>query len=115
EELLRSVDRAISSGGVEALTLSGSSPSEATHGLFLDLISMARMRRIPVFLDTYGPPLETIWGFWPDVIKLNRRELAPHLRRDDPTDDEILALLNTWNTHGVRLAIVTDGPDAALV
>lgn len=115
DELLRSVDRVISSGGVEAITLSGSSPSEATHGLFLDLISMARMRRLPVFLDTYGPPLETIWGFWPDVIQLNRRELSQHLRKDDPTDDEILALLGTWNTHGVRLAIVTDGPDAALV
>ncbi|RUL83376.1 1-phosphofructokinase family hexose kinase [Tautonia sociabilis] len=115
EQLLRGVEAAISLGGVEAITLSGSSPSEATHGLFLDLISMARMRRLPVFLDTYGPPLETIWGFWPDVIQLNRRELAQHLHQDDPDDEEIFARLGTWHRHGVRLAVVTDGPDAALI
>jgi 1-phosphofructokinase family hexose kinase len=115
DELLRGVEAAISSGGVEAITLSGSSPSESTHGLFLDLISMARMRRLPVFLDTYGPPLENIWGFWPDVIQLNRTELARHLRREDPSDEEIFDLLGTWNRHGVRVAAVTDGPDAALI
>jgi 1-phosphofructokinase family hexose kinase len=115
DELLRAVDQAIAGGGVEAVTLSGSSPSEGTHGLYLDLISMARMRRLPVFLDTYGPPLETIWGFWPDVIQLNRRELGQHLRRDTLTDEEIFATLGTWAGHGVRLAVVTDGPDAALI
>ncbi|QDV36792.1 1-phosphofructokinase family hexose kinase [Tautonia plasticadhaerens] len=115
EVMLRGVEAAIATGRVEAVTLSGSSPSEATDGLYLDLISMARMRRLPVFLDTYGAPLENIWGFWPDVIQLNRSELARHLRRDDPTDEQIFELLGTWNRHGVRLAIVTDGPDAALV
>lgn len=115
EVMLRGVEAAISSGRVEAVTLSGSSPSGATDGLFLDLISMARMRRLPVFLDTYGSPLENIWGFWPDAIQLNRAELARHLRRDDPTDEEIFDLLGTWNRHGVRLAVVTDGPDAALI
>ena len=115
EDLVRAVDRAVAEGGVEALTLSGSSPSEVTHGLYLDLISMARMRRVPVFLDTYGPPLETIWGFWPDVIQLNRDELARHLRRDDPSDEVVFEQLATWYRHGVRLAVVSDGPDAALV
>lgn len=115
DELLRQVDRAVAAGGVEALTLSGSSPSEATHGLYLDLISMARMRRIPVFLDTYGPPLETIWGFWPDVLQLNHDELARYLRMADPDDDQVFRTLSTWGKHGVRVAVVTDGPDAVLV
>ncbi|WP_169979740.1 1-phosphofructokinase family hexose kinase [Tautonia rosea] len=115
DELLQAVDQAISAGSIEAVTLSGSSPSEATHGLYLDLISMARMRRLPVFLDTYGPPLETIWGFWPDVIQLNRRELSQHLKRDSLTDQEIFATLGTWACHGVRIAVVTDGPEAVLI
>ena len=71
-------------GDVVALTLSGSSPSPATHGLYSDLISLARARRIPVFLDTYGPALDAIWGFWPTAIQLNRREAAAHLRKAGP-------------------------------
>ncbi|WP_152050417.1 1-phosphofructokinase family hexose kinase [Tautonia marina] len=115
DALLRAVDQAIAAGGIEAVTLSGSSPSEATHGLYLDLISMARMRRLPVFLDTYGPPLETLWGFWPDVIQLNRRELSQHLRREALTDEDIFSTLGTWAGHGVRIAVVTDGPEAVLI
>ncbi len=53
---------------VEALCLSGSSPSAATHGLYSDLIALAQARSVPVFLDTYGPALEAIWGFWPTAI-----------------------------------------------
>lgn len=112
EDLLKRVERAMGEGPVEALTLSGSSPGEATDGLFLDLVSLARMRRIPVYLDTYGAPLESIWGFWPDVLQLNRREAGLHLRRSDPTDADVLGLLGTWARHGVRLGVVTDGARA---
>ena len=37
--------RRSTAGGVEALTLSGSSPSPATHGLYSDLIALARAAR----------------------------------------------------------------------
>ena len=61
------VEGALTEGGVTAMSLSGSSPSAATHGLYSDLIALARSRRVPVFLDSYGPALDAIWGFWPDV------------------------------------------------
>src|SRR5262245_57582848 len=80
ENLYHRVEGALVEGGVTALTLSGSSPSPATHGLYSDLIALARSRRLPVFLDTYGPALDGIWGFWPVVMQLNRREAAAHLR-----------------------------------
>ena len=115
ESLARGVEAALGEGSVQALTLSGSSPSESTHGLYSDLISMANARRVPVFLDTYGPPLDAIWGFWPQAIQLNRREAAGHLRRPDPTDRDVLALLAKWAGHGVSCAVVTDGPNPALV
>jgi len=115
EAFFREVETILLKDDVEALTLSGSSPSEATHGLYFDMISTARTRQIPVFLDTYGPPLRTIWGFWPDVIQLNRSEAAEHLRLEDPEDHEVFGLLSTWHRHGVKLGIVTDGPDAALI
>jgi 1-phosphofructokinase family hexose kinase len=116
DALFRGVEAALGAGGIEALTLSGSSPSATTHGLFSDLIALARSRRVPVFLDTYGPALEAIWGFWPDAIQFNRREAAAHLRTtpQDLTDARVLSLLDDWSRHGVRCGIVTDGPRAVL-
>ena len=113
-DLHHRVEGALSAGGVEAITLSGSSPSAATHELFSELIATARARRIPAFLDTYGPPLDAIWGFWPEAIQLNRREAGLHLRTPDPTDADVLNLLRRWSGHGVKLAIVTDGPGPVL-
>ena len=114
ESLLRLVEHALAGGGVEALTLSGSSPSPATHGLYSDLIALAKARRVPAFLDTYGPALESIWGFWPEAIQLNRREVGLHLRKPNPTDADLARLLGDWSRRGVNLAIVTDGPGVVL-
>lgn len=114
EALYNRVQGALSAGGAEALTLSGSSPSPATHGLYSELIALGRTRGVPVFLDTYGPALAAIWGFWPHAIQLNRREAAAHLRVGDPTDAEVLDLLGRWARHGVQLALVTDGAGPAL-
>jgi 1-phosphofructokinase family hexose kinase len=109
DSLAAQVEQALSAPGVSALTLSGSSPSAATHGLYSDLISLARSRRIPVFLDTYGPALEAIWGFWPTVLQVNRKEAAGQLRKPVLTDNDVLRLLDDWHRHGVSLGIVTDG------
>jgi 1-phosphofructokinase family hexose kinase len=109
------VQAMLATSEVEALTLSGSSPSPATHGLYSELIGLCRTRRVPVFLDTYGPALDAIWGLWPDSIQLNRREAAAHLRTNTSnlTDAQVVALLDRWSRHGVCCAIVTDGPSAA--
>jgi tagatose 6-phosphate kinase len=116
EALFRAVEAALGAGEIEAVTLSGSSPCPVTNGLYSDLIALARSRRVPVLLDTYGPALEAIWGFWPQVIQLNRREAAAHLRAQSgaPTDAELLRMLGDWSRHGVRHGIVTDGPRPAL-
>jgi tagatose 6-phosphate kinase len=114
EALLRAVERALAVGDVEALTLSGSSPSASTHGLYSDLIALAKARKVPAFLDTYGPALEGIWGFWPEAIQLNRREAGIHLRKPDPTVADLDRMLGDWSRRGVHLAVVTDGPGAVL-
>src|SRR4051794_35259602 len=46
DALTERVEQALSAGDVSALTLSGSSPGPATHGLYSDLISLAKARRI---------------------------------------------------------------------
>jgi tagatose 6-phosphate kinase len=114
QALLHRVQGALAVGGIEAVTLSGSSPGEATHGLFSELIALARARRVPTFLDTYGPALDGIWGFWPEAIQLNRREAGAHLRNPRPTDAELDRLLQGWSRRGVRVAVVTDGPGPVL-
>lgn len=117
EDLYRRAESALAEGGVRLVTLSGSSPAESTHHLYSDLIALARAHRVPVFLDTYGPALDAIWGFWPDVIQLNRHEAAGLLRKPPralPEDTEILDLLDDWARHGVRVGLVTDGPEAVL-
>jgi 1-phosphofructokinase family hexose kinase len=115
DALVARVEEALAEPGVEALTLSGSSPAPATHGLYSDLIGVARARRIPVFLDTYGPALEAIWGIWPTVIQLNRREAAGRLRKPSATDDDVLGLLHEWRRRGVTFGVVTDGPGPVLI
>jgi 1-phosphofructokinase family hexose kinase len=114
EALLRAVEAALAGGGVEALTLSGSSPSPHTHGLYSDLIALAKARKVPAFLDTYGPSLDGIWGFWPEVMQLNRREAGIFLRKPTPTDDELGRMLADWSRRGVRVALVTNGPGDVL-
>ncbi len=111
EALYCDIETALKAGGVEALTLSGSSPAPATHGLYCDLIALANAWRLPVFLDTYGPALDGIWGFWPTVIQLNRREAAIRLRKTSITDDDVAGLLDEWDRRGVSCAVVTDGPN----
>ena len=110
EALVLAVQKALKKGDVEALTLSGSSPSPTTHGLYSDLIALAKAGQVPAFLDTYGPSLDAIWGFWPEVMQLNRREAGLHLRKPDPTEAELDGLLRKWERHGVKTAVVTNGP-----
>lgn len=109
-DLLHRVEGALTAGGVEAIALSGSSPSPSTHEVYSELIAMARARKVPAFLDTYGPPLDAIWGFWPEAIQLNRREAGIHLRDPQPSDAALMGLLRRWAGHGVNVAVVTDGP-----
>ncbi|MFO0908463.1 MAG: PfkB family carbohydrate kinase [Isosphaeraceae bacterium] len=114
EALFRAVEEALAVGECQALTLSGSSPSPATHGLYSELIALGRSRRVPVFLDTYGPALEAIWGFWPQAMQLNRREAGLHLGKPNPTEDDLMGLLERWARHGVQCGVVTDGANPAL-
>ncbi len=115
DALIDAVQDALGGPGVAALTLSGSSPSAATHGVYSDLISLGKTRRIPVFLDTYGPALEGIWGFWPTVLQVNRKEAAGRLGNPSLSDQDALGLLASWHRHGVTCGIITDGPNPALI
>ena len=113
DDLLRHLETALDGGGVEGLTLSGSSPSTATHGLYRELIAAAHARKVPAFLDTYGPALDAVRGVWPDVVQLNRREATAYLKRPNPSDADFLGLIETWSRLGVAAAVITDGPKPA--
>jgi 1-phosphofructokinase family hexose kinase len=115
DAMLQQVEAELDAGRVSGLTLSGSSPSPATHGLYGELIRAAKSRDIPAFLDTYGPALDAVQGVWPTTIQLNRREARGHLHDPSAGDAAIHALLDRWAGQGVACAIVTDGPNPVLV
>ncbi len=114
EMLFRAVEIELATGSIEALTLSGSSPSATTHGLYSELIGLSQTKRVPVFLDTYGPALEAIWAFRPDALQMNRREAAAHLKIESPSDADLVGLLERWSRRGVTRGVVTHGEKAAL-
>lgn len=115
ERFRASIEAELSRGHVRALTLSGSSPAPATHGLYGLLIASAKARGIPTFLDTYGPSLAAIADAWPDVLQVNAREAALYLGSSAaPGEAELLRLLEQWSHRGVRLAVITAGPDRVL-
>ncbi len=115
DALYRSVEAALRRAGRDAHPV-GFEPAPATHHLYSDLIALARSCRVPVLLDTYGPALEAVWGFWPEALKLNRREAAVALGLPDrPGDAQVFELLHDWARHGVQIGLVTDGAGAVLV
>ena len=115
DTMTQRIEKTLRGGNVDAMTLSGSSPSPASHGLYSDFIALARARSVPVFLDTYGPALEAMWGFWPTAIQLNRREAAAHLGKPALSDTEIDGLLQYWTRRGVVCAMITDGPNPVTI
>ena len=115
DNLFARIEEVLGQGGVEALTLSGSSPGPSSHGLYSDLIALARAKKVLVFLDSYGPALDHIWGFWPQAIQVNRREAGIRLRKQNPSGADVVGLLGDWSSHGVICGVVTDGPNPSFV
>ena len=114
--MLEAIRLEIQSGHVQALTLSGSSPSVSTHRLYGDLIRLARESGITVLLDTYGMALKSLDSAGPDLIQLNRKEVAGilGLQSDELTESQIFDWLKGWVEKGTRLAVLTQGPEDVL-
>lgn len=114
--MLEAVRLEFQSGQVQALTLSGSSPSAQTHRLYGDLIRMAKESGITVLLDTYGMALKSLDTSGPDLIQLNRKEVAGILgvQSDELTESQIFEWLKGWVEKGTRLAVLTQGPEDVL-
>ena len=114
--MLEAVRQEIQSGHVQALTLSGSSPSISTHRLYGDLIRLAKESGITVLLDTYGKAFTNLNAASPDVIQLNRKEVAGilGLQSDELSEPLIFDWLKGWVEKGTRLAVLTQGPEDVL-
>ncbi len=114
--MLEAIRLEIQSGHVQALTLSGSSPSISTHRLYGDLIRLAKESGITVLLDTYGKAFTNLNAASPDVIQLNRKEVAGilGLQSDELSEPLIFDWLKGWVEKGTRLAVLTQGPEDVL-
>lgn len=116
QRLREEVEIALRTKQIKALTLSGSSPSKSTHPLFAEFVEMAVKLGVPVLLDTYGPALRYASRCVPDVVQLNRKEIAGALGLADQelTAASMLEWLSGWIAKGTRIAVVTQGADTVL-
>lgn len=114
--LIQAIRREMQFGLVSALTLSGSSPSPGTHRVYGELINQAREFGVMVLLDTYGMALKSLGSAVPDVIQLNRKEVAGMIgvELDDLSEIQAFDWLGQWIGLGASLAVLTQGPDAVL-
>ena len=114
DAMLQRIEEALR-GDVAAMTLSGSSPSPATHGLFSDLIALARRGRsrsswIPTGRRSTASgasgrrPSSSI-AARPPPISASRASPTP---TRPPCS-------RTGHRHGVVCGIITDGPDPVAI
>ena len=99
-------------GEVEALTLSGSSPAPATHGLYSDLIALAQRAERTGLPRHLRPGARCDLGLLADRRSSSTAGKRPPISRSRrlPTTD-VAGLLRDWHRHGVACGVVTDGPN----
>ena len=116
ERFLIAFEEALASGSVAAVTLSGSSPADATHGLYREFVLRSKSAGVPVLVDTYGPASKRLGEVVPDIVQLNRKELAGILGKPLQTleEKESFDWLTSRVRLGAKLAVMTQGPDDIL-
>ncbi|MCL1888786.1 MAG: PfkB family carbohydrate kinase [Kiritimatiellaeota bacterium] len=91
-----------------ALAISGTLPAWAPDDFYRVFLEDAAARHVPRVIDSHGRGLLAILDTCPELVKLNRDELAATFPGASPGDAarRVLAL-------GARALFVTDGPRAA--
>jgi 1-phosphofructokinase family hexose kinase len=104
-------------GDVAAVTVSGSLPPGAPPDGFVRIarIAAANGSRVPVLVDTYGPPLAAVLTEHPVIVKLNASEAreATGVTISDAASGVVAAAI--LRDAGAAAVIVTLGPDGAVV
>lgn len=109
DEILAAVEAVLERKEASVLAASGSLPPNAPGSFYQDMIALAHHHKVPVIVDTSGPPLLDAAKAGADLLKPNQQELIeatgePHL----PTAARRLLQL------GARTIIVSTGEKGML-
>ncbi|MGH7490933.1 MAG: 1-phosphofructokinase family hexose kinase [bacterium] len=106
EALIRRVEQLLP--GCRALALCGSMPCAGFDRLYADLLRLAHVWRIPVFLDSYLAPLKAGLEAQPQFLKPNREEALQTFGLDARAPGGMQKLLHLLSSSGAQCIFVTD-------
>ncbi|TMJ02636.1 MAG: hypothetical protein E6H01_06490 [Bacillati bacterium ANGP1] len=96
------------------LVLAGSVPAALPQNFYARAIELSReVKRVPAILDAAGAPLRLGLLAQPNLIKVNRTEMADVLARPLASVDEVLDAADTLRTQTRGEVIVTMGASGA--
>jgi tagatose 6-phosphate kinase len=98
----------------DAVTISGSLPSDAPEGFYGRLVAIAREAGVPVILDTSGRILREGVAARPTLVKPNREELAALTGKEPAGEKEIVAAMRGLLGGGLPSIAVSLGAEGCL-
>ena len=100
---------------VYAICLCGSLPDGAPPDAPADLVASINGTGVQLWVDSSGPPLKRAIAAKPYAIKVNRAEIAGALGVSLKTRHEVVALASRLVDEGIRIVVISLGPDGALL
>lgn len=97
-----------------AVTISGSLPSDAPDGFYGRLVEIARDAGAPVILDTSGMLLREGVASCPTLVKPNREELAALTGREHASEAKIIETMRGLLNDGLPSVAVSLGAEGCL-
>lgn len=111
EKILREIGRL--ARGREWVVLSGSLPPGMPVDTYARIVHAAHGKESMVAIDCEGEPLLHALEEWPELVRINRRELSNMLGRPLKTKASVLKAIDELQRRGALYVAVTDGPRAA--
>ncbi len=96
------------------LTLNGTVPCSALHGLYARVIVAARDVGVPVILDAHGEEFRQGLAERPDFIKPNQQEAEEFLGRSLDSEKDRWAAVDAFHAAGIRGVAMSLGAEGAL-
>src|SRR5439155_1136908 len=97
------------------LVLAGSLPAALPANFYAHSIELSREGHVPALLDATGDSLRLGLAAKPDLIKVNRAELADAVGRPLASVDDVLAAADTLRAQSGGQVIVTMGAEGAVL
>lgn len=97
------------------VVVGGSLPQGVPHSFYAELIEKLRPSRVPVAVDTSGPPLAAAITSAPALVKPNREELEAAVGHKLATVGEVLDAAQELRRGGAETVLASLGADGAVL